>query len=290
MTREHVTVALDGGGGDELLAGYERQWAAKTAARLDVIPQVARELVHQAVPLIPEPKGRRAMLRRAKRFLSVIHLDPVARYMHWIGAWSASQKEALYTSDYRAELGQRDPLQWMREAMEAEPGLSALDKALRADTVRYLADDTLVKMDIASMACSLEVRSPLLDHRLVEFCASLPGEYKLHGRTSKWLLRRHLEGKMPPQIMTRHKMGFGMPVAEWLRGELRPLLEDLVLSDRAVQRGYFKPDALRRVVDEHVSGRVDRTYHLWALLTLEMWFREVVERPRNDVAATAVSA
>ena len=129
------------------------------------------------------------------------------------------------------------------------------------------------------MANSLEARSPLLDHRLVEFCAALPSSYKLRGRTSKWLLRRLMRDRLPAAILTRPKMGFGVPVGEWLRGQLRPLLDDTVLSDRALQRGYFDPDGVRGLVDEHVSRRADRTAHVWALLMLELWFRAFVDAP-----------
>jgi asparagine synthase (glutamine-hydrolysing) len=152
-----------------------------------------------------------------------------------------------------------------------------VDAVQRADTVLYLPEDLLAKIDIASMANSLEARSPLLDHRLVEFCAALPSSYKLRGRTSKLLLRRLMRHRLPPDILTRPKMGFGVPVGEWLRGELRPLLDDTVLSQRALERGYFQPAAVRALVQEHVDRRADRTPHLYALLMLELWFRAFVD-------------
>jgi asparagine synthase (glutamine-hydrolysing) len=134
------------------------------------------------------------------------------------------------------------------------------------------------------MANSLEARSPFLDHRLVEFCAALPPTYKLRGRTSKWLLRRLMRDRLPPDILSRPKMGFGVPVGEWLRGELRPLLEDTVLSSRALARGYFRPAAVRALVDEHTSRRADRTSHVWALLMLELWFQTFVDAPLASLA------
>jgi asparagine synthase (glutamine-hydrolysing) len=143
----------------------------------------------------------------------------------------------------------------------------------------YLPQDCLVKMDIASMANSLEARSPFLDHRLVEFCASLPSAYKLRGRTSKWLLRRLMKDRLPPAILSRPKMGFGVPVGEWLRGDLRPLLDDTILSQRAQHRGYFRPEAVRAIVDEHLARRADRTPHIWSLLMLELWFRTFIDAP-----------
>jgi asparagine synthase (glutamine-hydrolysing) len=137
------------------------------------------------------------------------------------------------------------------------------------------------------MTNSLEARSPFLDHRLVEFCASLPSELKLRGRTSKWLLRRLMHDRLPPAILTRPKMGFGVPVGEWLRTDLRPLLEDTVLSSRAAARGYFAANAVRQIVDDHLTQRADRTPHLWALLMLELWFREFVDAPVSPPAASS---
>ncbi len=280
MTRQHVTVALNGDGGDELLAGYERHWAAGVAARYDAIPGFVRHgLIRPLVPLLPEPRGRRAFLRRAKRFLLVAHLPPVDRYLHWLGAFTDREKAAVYTPELRSQLGGNRPQRWLQQALAAEPGLHPVEQVQRADTLLYLPDDLLVKVDIASMASSLEARSPFLDHRLVELCASLPVSFKLQGRTSKWLLRRLMKDRLPAEILTRPKMGFGVPVGEWLRGELRPLLQDTVLSERSFARGYFRPEAVRAIVDEHLSGRADRRYHVWGLLMLELWFRELVDAP-----------
>ena len=280
LTRKHVTVALNGDGGDELLAGYERHWAARIAARYDTVPRFVRHgLIRPLIPLLPEPRQRRAFLRRAKRFLAAAHLPVLARYLHWVGAYTPAQKAALYTPEYVEMLGDHDAGDWLRQALAPEPRLDPVDAVQRADTLLYLPQDCLTKIDIASMANSLEARSPLLDHRLVEFCASLPSSYKLRGRTSKWLLRRLMHDRLPPAILTRPKMGFGVPVGDWLHGQLRPLLDDTVLSDRALSRGYFRPDGVRALVDEHVSRRADRTPHVWALLMLELWFRTFIDAP-----------
>ena len=278
MTRQHVTVALNGDGGDELLAGYERHWAARIAARYDTVPRFVRHgLIRPLIPLLPEPRQRRAFLRRAKRFMAAAHLPVLDRYLHWVGAYTPAQKSRLYSEDFLEVLHGHDSGDWLRQALAPEPNLDAVDAVQRADTLMYLPFDCLTKIDIASMANSLEARSPLLDHRLVEFCASLPSSYKLRGRTSKWLLRRLMHDRLPQDILTRPKMGFGVPVGGWLRGELRPLLEETVLSSRALGRGYFRPTAVRALVDEHVSGSADRTPHVWALLMLELWFREFVD-------------
>ncbi|HEV7666366.1 MAG TPA: asparagine synthase (glutamine-hydrolyzing), partial [Chloroflexota bacterium] len=280
LTRQHVTVALNGDGGDELLAGYERHWAARVAARYDTIPKFVRHgLIRPLIPLLPEPRQRRAFLRRAKRFMTAAHMPVLDRYLHWVGAFGPGLKADLYSPDFRALLGGNDSGHWLREALAPEPRLDPVDAVLRADLSLYLPEDLLAKVDIATMANSLEARSPLLDHRIVEFCAALPSSYKLRGRTSKWLLRQLMRDRLPDEILTRPKMGFGVPVGEWLRGELKPLLEDTLLSSRALQRGYFRPQAVRAIVDEHVSRRADRTSHIWGLLMLELWFREFVDAP-----------
>jgi asparagine synthase (glutamine-hydrolysing) len=280
LTRQHVTVALNGDGGDEILAGYERHWAVRIAARYDTIPRFVRHgLIRPLIPLVPEPRQRRAFLRRAKRFMTAVHLPVLDRYLHWVGAYTSAQKASLYTDDFAQQVADNDSRHWLRDVLAAEPRLDPVDAAQRADTLLYLPEDLLAKVDIASMANSLEARSPLLDHRLVEFCAALPSSYKLKGRTSKWLLRRLMRDRLPPAILTRPKMGFGVPVGEWLRGELRPLLEDTLLSSRAIQRGVFRPQAVRALVDEHITHRADRTAHIWGLLMLELWFREFVDAP-----------
>jgi asparagine synthase (glutamine-hydrolysing) len=280
LTRQHVTVALNGDGGDELLAGYERHWAARVAARYDTIPRFVRHgLIRPLIPLVPEPRQRRAFLRRAKRFMTAAHLPVLDRYLHWVGAYTPSQKLSLYTDDFLDVLHANDPGHWLRDALAPEPYLDPVDAVLRGDTLLYLPEDLLAKVDIASMANSLEARSPLLDHRLVEFCAALPSSYKLRGRTSKWLLRRLMADRLPPAVLTRPKMGFGVPVGEWLRGDLRPLLEDTLLSSTAMSRNFFHARGVRALVDDHLTRRAERTSHIWALLMLELWFRACVDAP-----------
>lgn len=280
LTRQHVTVALNGDGGDELLAGYDRHLAARAAARYDAaVPGFARShVIRPLARFIPEERHRRGLLRRAKRFLSAAHLDPAQRYLHWIGAYTTAQKARLYTDDARRQLGDNDSAHWLAEALTGEPGLDPVDAVQRADALLYLPGDLLAKVDIASMASSLEARSPFLDHRLVELCGSLPSTYKLRGRTSKWLLRRLMRDRLPPDVLTRPKMGFGVPVGDWLRGELRPLLHDTVLSSRSLARGLFRPAEVRAIADAHLAARADHTPRLWALLMLELWFQAFVDQ------------
>jgi len=135
----------------------------------------------------------------------------------------------------------------------------------------YLPDDLLVKVDVASMANSLEARSPFLDHQFMEFIARIPSELKLRGKTTKYILKEALKGILPDEVLFREKMGFGVPIDHWFRNELKEMAYDTLLSDRAVQRGYFKKEAVKKILDEHTSNRWNWQNHIWNLLMLELW-------------------
>jgi len=165
----------------------------------------------------------------------------------------------------------------MRPWFSGNGELDIVDRLMMADTSNYLPNDLLVKVDIASMAVSLEARAPFLDHHLMEFAASLPAGYRLRGLTTKFLLKRALKGLLPDETLTRRKMGFGVPVGHWFRGELKGFLSDAILSEKSLGRGYFKPGVVRRFVDEHTTGRRDYGPQLWTLLMLELWHREFID-------------
>jgi asparagine synthase (glutamine-hydrolysing) len=170
-----------------------------------------------------------------------------------------------------------DSRDYLRRAFERAGDVEILDRLLYADTTTYLPGDLLVKADRMSMAHSLEVRSPFLDHHVLELAASLPTSFKLRGRTSKWILKRAMRGLVPDEIIGRRKMGFGVPVARWFRGELKDLAFDTLLDGRARERGYFRPEAVAAMLNEHLGGRYDHGHRIWALLVLEMWHREFVD-------------
>ena len=157
-------------------------------------------------------------------------------------------------------------------------GLSTADSLLAADIGSYLPEDLLVKMDIASMANSLEARSPFLDHKFMEFAARLPTDFKLRGTHLKYLLKKVAAPLLPSGVLNRRKMGFGVPVGSWMRNQLRPMIDDVLLSHRALERGYFRPDSVRQLVREHTDGTRDHASRLWALLWLELWQREFLDQ------------
>ena len=280
LTREHVKVALNGDGGDECLAGYERYAGGLAADRYGRIPAVVRRLAIEPLSrLLPASGSRRSRLRQARRFLQVAGQPASQRYLRWIGYVPTTEKAALYSPDFQEQLAGHRAESWLLEMWErlTAAGLGPLDRMLALDVESYLPYDLLVKMDIATMANSLEARSPFLDHHVMEFCARLPASYKLRGMRLKHLLKKAGAGLLPPETLTRRKMGFGVPVGSWMRGDLRSWMEDLLLSPRSLKRGYFQPEALRQVVDRHLDGREDRSFELWALLWLELWHQEFMD-------------
>jgi asparagine synthase (glutamine-hydrolysing) len=278
MTRRHVTVALNGDGGDECFAGYERYAGMKMAERYHRLPRLVREKVLEpALGAIPEAGANRSRLAKARRFLGVMGRPRAERYLRWTSIISEELKADLCTRDFLIETAGADTLAYVRPWFAGNGEMDVVDRALMADTYNYLPNDLLVKVDIASMANSLEARSPFLDHRVMEFAASLPAKYKLRGLTTKYLLKRALRGLLPEENLTRSKMGFGVPIGHWFRNELKGFLKDAVLSERALGRGYFNRRAVRQLVEEHAAGRRDFSHQLWTLLMLELWHQEFID-------------
>jgi len=280
LTRQHVTVALSGDGGDECFAGYERYLGDHLADRYQRIPCGLRtRIIEPLARLIPAwlPTGNR--LGRARRFLQAASQPSDQRYLRWVSYFTPEAKRVLYTNDFGADLEQHDSTAWLLGRLDTlrRAGLSSPDSLLAADVGSYLPEDLLVKMDIATMANSLEARSPFLDHTVMEFAARLPIDFKLRGMTLKYLLKKVARPLLPPGLLNRRKMGFGVPVGSWMRNELRPLIDDALLSPRALNRGYFRPDSIRRLVREHTAGIRDHASRLWALLWLEMWHQEFLD-------------
>jgi asparagine synthase (glutamine-hydrolysing) len=278
MARGFVTVALNGDGGDEAFIGYDRYVGAVLAGWYDRIPASIRRAVLRCVGVVPRgvPKSPAYRLRR---FAEALALDPRRRYGRWLTFFENSRKADLYTADFAARVGAVDSLALLEAAYEASDAPGFLEATVHADVQLYLPDDLLVKMDIASMAHSLEVRSPFLDHRVVEFAASLPPSLKLRRVTQKYLLKKAMNGILPDPVVRRKKMGFGVPIDQWFRHELRDMVYDLLLDGPARQRGYFRPDAVRRYLEEHVRGQASHHFRLWNLLMLELWHRTFIDQP-----------
>jgi asparagine synthase (glutamine-hydrolysing) len=279
LTREHVKVALSGDGGDELFAGYLRYRAVQMAERFDQLPSWMRRLASARVWQTRAGRARqRSILRRMGRLAEALSFSPTRRYLEWVSVFNESRRASLYGERMAAAVADSDPFEFLEGAFGATPHRDPVTRASLADLVTYLPCDLMTKVDIASMANGLECRAPLLDYRLVELAAQMPVEYKLYRGRGKRILREAFPELLPPSVTRRPKMGFGVPLEHWFRGELTAYVRAILLDPRSLGRGYFRPQAVERLIDEHAAGHFDHSHRLWALLFLELWHREWVDR------------
>jgi asparagine synthase (glutamine-hydrolysing) len=277
LTRQQVTVAISGDGGDELFAGYARYRAVALASAFDRAPGVRNFIASPWWQRLPSGKRDRTFRRRALRFSAALGQTPQRRYLEWIAIFREAQRAALYTDEFIAELPKSDPLAFIATQWNKAKARDPVTAASLTDLVTYLPCDLMTKVDIASMAHGLESRCPFLDYRVVEFAASLPVGLKYRWGQGKRLLRRTFADRLPSEVWTRKKMGFGVPLSHWFRDELRSLTRDVLLSSSAINRGYFRPAAVEQLITEHESRDYDHSHRLWALLFLELWLREWVD-------------
>jgi len=264
--RKHVTVVLNGDGGDETFAGYERFRAELIAHRL---PAPARAALRAAASLLPAGRTSYGTLRRLQRFARKSALPFLERTLAW---------HSFFEPQTLRELGRDAPidldavLSSYREALARVNGASHLSRLLYLNARCYLLDDLLPKMDRMTMAHGLEARSPFLDRELCTYAASLPDGFKRRGANGKVVLKEALRGLVPDDLLRRPKQGFGLPLGEWFRGDLREMVSD-TLMDRPRLAAHLRLDTVRSLWSEHLSGRADRGHALWTLLVLELWMR-----------------
>jgi len=258
FTRRHVTVSLSGDGGDELFCGYPRYEWVRQGAIAQATPGFLRRPLASLLARIPVHR-----LQRGAE--SLLYDDPAQMYFHTVGIF-----ERRRIGEIVPTVADDSGLSYFRTFRDPRAG-GIVERAMATDIRTYLVDDILAKVDRASMAYSLEARVPLLDHRVVEFAARLPMSLKVRGRETKYLLRRALYRHVPKELLDRPKMGFGIPVNRWLRNELRPLLDEYLNGERVRREGFLRPEGVARVVREHLSGRRDHQYRLWALLVFAIW-------------------
>jgi asparagine synthase (glutamine-hydrolysing) len=275
MARQEVTVALSGDGGDEMFAGYDRYSVAMQRRHFYGISQWAGRLYRQKLhPSLPAGFYGRNFAWNAS-------LNWRDRYLDDVSFLPARHRERSLFSEGFLEVADRltDPLQQFQNFYDQAPGArDDLSRLLYLDTKTYLAGDILTKVDRMSMATSLEVRVPMLDHEFVEWAAALPIEWKFRASTRKYLLKRLAERlSIPTGLLHRPKQGFQLPLEQWLRGELKQKFLSILTEPRTLQRGYFRPEAVRGMVDEHVRGRRNRSGVLWKMLILEWWHRNYLE-------------
>jgi asparagine synthase (glutamine-hydrolysing) len=285
MAKQQVTVALNGDGGDENFGGYGRYIRSRLADRLARKPPIAAASARAVAVAL--------RAARATRFTRKLDLEtrlgrmPLDERYEWRMAYfTPTDKEGLYTEEFRREVASGSATSVIRTAFGDSDADDEVNRLIDVDVQTYLPNALLVKMDITSMAHSLEVRSPLLDHTLMEFAASLPGSFKVADGTTKRVFRESLRPWLPSTILDRPKQGFGSPVSDWFRGGLSGMLRDVLLDPPATARGWFREDAVRSLIDDHVAHRADNTTKLWALLQLELWLRTFIDEGRLQTLPT----
>jgi len=273
LARDHVTVALSGDGGDELFAGYTHYVVQESRRAFSALPKVLRNGVIR--PLSYRlPHGA-----WGRNYLHNISLDPIDRYLDSLSYFTELGKDSLYTNDFQNALGKSNQVarnfhEYASRVKTGEP----LDQLLYIDSKTYLPGDILTKVDRMSMATSLEVRVPLLDHKLIEFVTKVPASLKLAGSETKQLLKQVAKDLIPKEILHRPKQGFGVPLEEWINRQLRDRILETLREPRTRQRGYLKSDYVDLILDEHHKGRRDHSQPLWSLLILELWHRRYLDQ------------
>ena len=281
FTRKHVTVALGGDGGDELFAGYPMYVGHRWAEIYKYVPGVVRRgLIEPVVRGLPVKTKNLSFDYKALRFITGARYDTVARHHIWFGSFTPDQQQQLLTPDALAATNSEIYAE-AREIAEECNNDDLVTRMQSVDTRLYLAEDILTKVDRASMAVSLEVRAPFLDPRVAEFAASLPSNYKLRRMKTKYILKKAVRDLLPGFVTRRGKKGFGVPVAEWLKFNLRPLARDLLSPERVRRAGVFNADYVARLQDEHERGVANHRKLLWTLLMFELWHESFVETPRR---------
>lgn len=273
FTRCHVKVVLGGDGGDELFAGYPTYQACKIAKLYERLPPLLRRPIEAAVAKLPVSFRDMSLDFRANKFIQGIRFkDPIVRHYVWLGSFSSDEKAELLNPEVQKALEGFDAYSVLKDHLSGKEDFDELEKLLYLDTKLYLQEGVLVKVDRASMAHGLEVRVPFLDHRFVELVAGLPAHLKLRGLTTKYIWKKTVAKRLPPQVVKRRKKGFGMPVARWLAEDLRGLLLELLSEDRLKRQGIFDPEKVKRLVEEHLARRVDNRKKLWNLLIFQLWW------------------
>jgi asparagine synthase (glutamine-hydrolysing) len=287
MSRERVTVVLNGDGGDEIFGGYRRYVAMNRTRRIS-LPAALRPRLERLGSLLTSRGAPQSPPWKAGRVLELLSHPLPGRYARMMSYFGPEQKLAIYSDALRERLAGVDSYEIMDAAFAASRAGSEIGAIMDVDVNTYLPGDLLVKTDITTMANSIEARSPFLDHHLMEWAAGLPADLKIRSGTTKYLLKKAVAEWLPPELISRPKMGFGVPLAAWLRTELRDLSWDLLTDHTARSRGLFRPDAVTRLLRRHEAG-TDHSTRIWALIQFELWHRIFVDGAHTR-ASTAIAA
>ena len=297
LVAREVMVVLTGDGGDESFGGYERYVPSRRLSRIERLPAAPAKLLAHALRLLGEGGGARSLRRRLQRAARLAAMDSASLYAQSLLVFDAPARQALLVAGFVAD-GQREaPERLLVDAWASIASDERVERMMGVDVATYLPGDLLVKLDIATMAHSVEARSPFLDHELMEFAASLPAELKLDAASGKALLRSALRGVLPDEVLDRPKMGFAVPLGRWLRADLAGLAGTLLLDPGAKTRAYLRPKQLEELLREQRAGVADHGMRIWALMMLESWHREVLSpsvlsrnAPAADVRTTPPTA
>lgn len=278
FVRKHVTVALGGDGGDEIFAGYPMYYAHKVADLYGKVPRFLRNgLIEPIVNNLPVSNKNLSFDYKAKRFVAASKYDAVTRHHSWFGSFSIDEQSKLLSKDVLATTSS-DIYKDAKKLLEICDAENEIEQMQFLDINFYMAEDILTKVDRASMAVSLEVRAPFLDPRVAEFAASIPLEYKLRGNKGKYILKKAVEPLLPKNILHRPKKGFGIPIAEWLKHRLNPLMRDLLAPERLKNQGLFDENFVQKLIREHETNVASHHKQLWTLLVFQLWFDNFLKR------------
>ena len=279
LTKDFVKVVLTGDAGDENFAGYPRYLRGRWVASFSRIPpQLRRGLLSNLFRIASAFGWKKRILNRLADFMESLSTDQARNYCEQIKVFNGVEKENVYTDDFRQKVANTDPLDFLLQKFDESHTEDFLERLLYVDINSYLPEDLLVKMDIATMANSLEARVPFLDHKFMELVAGIPSHLKLHGFKTKFILKKAFKDFLPKSIFQRKKMGFGVPLSRWFRKELKGYAYEVLLDRRTLNRGYFRREGIQRLLDEHVTSHYDHSARIWALLCLETWFRIFMDK------------
>jgi asparagine synthase (glutamine-hydrolysing) len=279
VTKDFVKVVLTGDAGDENFAGYPRYLRSKWVALFTKFPEsVRRDFMPEFFRIFSSLHWREKTLNRLADFIEKLSSNQARNYLEQIKYFNGKEKEDIYSEQFSKKLKHVDSVDYLIAKSEESETDDLIDQLLYVDINSYLPEDLLVKVDIATMANSLEARVPFLDHKFMELVAGIPSQLKLKGNESKFILKKTFKDLLPDAIFKRRKMGFGVPLSKWFRKELKGYIYEVLLDYRTLNRGYFRREGIERLLNDHMTLRYDHAAKIWALLFLEMWFRVFIDK------------
>ncbi|MBN1464592.1 asparagine synthase (glutamine-hydrolyzing) [candidate division KSB1 bacterium] len=273
MARKNVTVVLSGDGGDELLAGYDTYIAQRLAKKYARLPGFLRKLsIDPIIDALPPTEKKKGLINRAKRFIEGARLPGNLQHVRWMIFMQKAEKDLLYSPEFSRSLHGYNSFGFIEEYFARVTSREPLDQQEYVDIKSYLVDDILVKVDRMSMANSLEARVPFLDFRFVEFAATIPSHLRLKGKRTKHILKTCMQNELPLSIIERGKEGFSIPIKNWIKNELKPMMLESLSEKNVKEKGYFDPQFVKRLVSEHLKSRENHSHRLWALMVFHLWY------------------